>query len=326
MKIQLPLASLLLSTAALAQGATLPECVINCRPMLTEDLAFLCEVVCVTNGVSEDFNLAITNGEPSIPRFTNPNGCSVACPFGDETFEYTSSDTVVLQAGEWLVPGGGFSAAPLSFGSAEFAAVPLVATLSGAGLASLPFVPLGAGSFNSASGFWELPWSTSAFDDPAGYLLRVELFDAFGTPFDAYTIARDPDSCGFFAYGPVGSTGSSANVLSLSGSLGTCPGSTARYTTAGLSGTSAFLILSLDAAQLALLGGTIWVDLAQQVQFTTAPSLGGQAIVDVPIPNVAALVGLAVYGQSGALDGGAPAGVALSNGLRLDLCPCPGTP
>ena len=112
------------------------------------------------------------------------------------------------------------------------------------------------------------------------------------------------------------------NSLQLVGSNGSCPGSTATFTTLGALAPTVIQLLSLDAEQAPFLGGVLWIDPAQQFLVAAVPVVGVGAALDVPIPNSPALVGLSIFAQSAAIEGGAPFGVALSNGVRLGFCPC----
>ncbi|MEM7311262.1 MAG: DNRLRE domain-containing protein [Planctomycetota bacterium] len=80
-------------------------------------------------------------------------------------------------------------------------------------------------------------------------------------------------------------------------------------------------LLSLGEASLDLLGGKVLIDPAQiLLQSTDVPSAGGNSDWILHIPDDGALVGLDVYLQSFAADASQPAGLALSNGLKVTIC------
>ncbi|MEM7305547.1 MAG: hypothetical protein AAF682_02695 [Planctomycetota bacterium] len=309
-------ALLALSGPALAQGGMipLPDCLLQCRPWIAEVTTFDCGVDCVANQVELEFDLAAKSGEPFIPRFSLPGCTSAVCPFGAETFQYVSGANVLLGAGLWEVPGGGWTSSS-SIVQADFYAVELVSVIAENDITQLPWKALPTGVFNPTTLFWETTWDTNDFDDPAGYILRVDLIDSITGPMEAYTIAADLGSCGFHTYGQ-GIGG--ANTLTLDGSAGDCPGSTASFTTKTTTAPVVFTSISLNGALAPFLGGTLFVDVAQEVLVGSAPVLGGSSQLLVPVPPNPGLVGLSVFSQSLAFE---PAGLVFSNGLRLDFCP-----
>ena len=202
----------------------------------------------------------------------------------------------------------------------EFSIVPIVSVMVEQDLALLPWQPLSPAFFEPSFGFWISTWDTATFGDPAGYLLRVEMLDAALGVIDAYTIASDLSSCGFHSYGD-GAGG--ANTLVLEASSGTCPGSTAKLKTSNVNATEAYTIICSDGDFVPLFGGSLFVDPATELFCSSAPVSGSSATLEVPIPPLAGLIGLSVFTQSLSVEAGTPAGFALSNGIRLDFCPCP---
>ena len=126
-------------------------------------------------------------------------------------------------------------------------------------------------------------------------------------------------ACGFSAYG-AGLGG--ANLGSLSSGDTPSIGSTSTLQLTGFNGSGlGLLLLSLQASSLPLFGGTLLVDvstIALQAPLLVSGGAGSSALA---VPFAPGLVGLEVFLQAGVLDASQVAGVALSNGLSLTICP-----
>ncbi|MEZ5966988.1 MAG: hypothetical protein R3F56_24330 [Planctomycetota bacterium] len=97
--------------------------------------------------------------------------------------------------------------------------------------------------------------------------------------------------------------------------------------TGGLGGAPGAALTSLGASNgIPLLGGTVWIDPVQVVlQFPMAlsgpanlPGVGAGAVF-LPLPTSPAVAGLQLYAQALFVDGGAPAGVSMTQGLQVDV-------
>lgn len=129
-------------------------------------------------------------------------------------------------------------------------------------------------------------------------------------------------TCGSSPYSGAGLPGSNVLALDLIGSPSI--GTTVTLRTTGLAPSAVVVwhLLATDDAALPFAGGTLLVDPATLVipPFTIAavpPSL----LVPLPIPADPALTGVTTYWQTAAPDANQPEGLALSNGLRLTVCP-----
>ena len=306
-------------------GATLPECTLQCRPMLAEENIFVCVETCLIDEGTEDFIDGLTAGDPHMPLF-ELQGCDLDCAFGDEIITYSNGDLVDLNVGLWKIPSGGFVPQPSTLVSVQYFVTPLVSTLVQSNPLKLPYTNLGFGQPPSGLGpFATLQWDTTLYDDPAGYLIRAEMFDTVIGFVDAYTVAYDPKACGHFSYGAVtsGAPESITNKLDLQGLQSTCLGQTATYRSQFASSSTTFFLLSMNGTQLPLFGGWVWIDPTQVVQVAAEPTTFGGASYTIQIPTGPSLDGEHVFVQSASFEAATPFGLALSNGVRTELCACP---
>jgi len=309
-----------------AQGTSstqIPDCVLQCRPWFIEQVTIDCETDCLAYEGEIEFDLAAGGGDPYIPRFQAP-GCDASseCPFGAEVFTYQHGNTVLLGAGLWstatkfwLGDGGGVV-------QAEFFIAPVSSVIGVSDMADLEWKQLPQPHFDSATGFWQCAWPTSGYNDPAGYFLRVDMLDSLLGTINAFTMGVDPNGCGFHPYGElIGG----ANQLELTGQGETCPGKTAKFEidAAGTGASEVFTALTIDGDYLPLSIGTVLIGLVPPPINFPAPVVGGQAAFEIQFPSSPLPPGVRLYLQSLAIDSGAPTGFVLSNGLRIDPCPCP---
>jgi hypothetical protein len=83
----------------------------------------------------------------------------------------------------------------------------------------------------------------------------------------------------------------------------------------------ALTLIAGASASLSLYGGTVLIDPTTLVATLGTTIAGGSGVQPVAIPASPGLAGVRVFAQAGQPDPGAPAGLALSNGLELVLCP-----
>lgn len=86
------------------------------------------------------------------------------------------------------------------------------------------------------------------------------------------------------------------------------------------SGTGLLFITGGELA-LPLLGGTLLVDLSSLILNQPFAVANGRGKTCAPIPPNPALVGFTAFGQAAMVDPSQPAGVALSNGVRIPIIP-----
>lgn len=125
-------------------------------------------------------------------------------------------------------------------------------------------------------------------------------------------------SCGYSVYG-VGA--SPANTIALAGSGSGQIGTTASFDATGVTSTFALFFASLAQDNFPAVGGVGLVSLPLTILSASIPSTGGAASWAVPIPQDVALVGLPVFTQAISVDTSQPGGWALSNGVKLIVCP-----
>ncbi len=80
----------------------------------------------------------------------------------------------------------------------------------------------------------------------------------------------------------------------------------------------------MSSSAAPFLGGLAVVDLTTKINTsidTPANLVAGQATWNLDIPDLPALAGVAVYIQALVFDPSQSQGIALSNGLRLVVCP-----
>jgi hypothetical protein len=83
----------------------------------------------------------------------------------------------------------------------------------------------------------------------------------------------------------------------------------------------AWTLIATASASLSLFGGTVLIDPTTLIATLVTTIAGGSGVQPVPIPAAPSLAGARVFAQAGQPDPGAPAGLALSNGLELVVCP-----
>jgi hypothetical protein len=126
-------------------------------------------------------------------------------------------------------------------------------------------------------------------------------------------------SCGVLAYG-VGLGG--ANLAELDTADVPAVGATLALQLEGFQVDGpALTLISAASAHLPLFGGVVLVDPGAVLAAPLTGVTGGAGVQVVPIPADPSLAGARVYAQAGQVDPGAPAGVALSNGLEIVVCP-----
>ncbi|QDU69223.1 FG-GAP repeat domain-containing protein [Engelhardtia mirabilis] len=124
--------------------------------------------------------------------------------------------------------------------------------------------------------------------------------------------------CGYTNYG-VGAGG--ANVLGLAGVGTPAVGGSASLDTTGMVSGTAFLSLAIFDASLPILGGTVLVDPGTQVTTFFVGAVGSTASFSTPLPNDPVLGGVALHFQSFEVDAAQSAGIAMSNGVKMTICP-----
>lgn len=121
--------------------------------------------------------------------------------------------------------------------------------------------------------------------------------------------------CGLTSYGPT--TG--ANVATLSSSDTPSAGQDFDFELSGFQGNgSAVLLISIAESALPLFGGTVVVDITKTLSLNV-PITNGSGTLTQPLP--AGVAGAQIYTQAAMVDLGQPAGLALSQGLKLTVCP-----
>ena len=129
----------------------------------------------------------------------------------------------------------------------------------------------------------------------------------------------DP-GCGITSYGP--STG--ANIATLASPAAAVAGDNLTINATGFNGNGeGMLVISLAQDNSAAFGGTLLVDFGSSIfapqPFTTFPVTNGSGSFVQAVPPSAA--GFTVFAQAAMFDGSQPAGIALTNGLQITVCP-----
>ncbi len=149
-------------------------------------------------------------------------------------------------------------------------------------------------------------WSVEAV--PSQNLIR---FGTYGRGIWDYA----PGTPGFFPYGELRG---GPNVLQLSASAQPLLGSSVTLIVEGAQpGATGFLSVSMAPAETILFGGTVLVDVAQEVfQATLIANSSGVATTQIQIPNNPVLLGAERYLQAAMHDSSQTYGWAMSQGLR----------
>jgi hypothetical protein len=150
-------------------------------------------------------------------------------------------------------------------------------------------------------------------DGSLWFVATVE--DGLGTAVDQGFFRIHP--CGWSTYG-VGV--SPVNVLDLSGDGSTSIGGVFLAVTSGVTGSATATGISLGEAALPLFGGVALISPVTLITVVVTVPVGGTATQPVPIPPQVSLIGVDTYFQSAADDGTMPAGIALSNGMKVTIC------
>lgn len=176
----------------------------------------------------------------------------------------------------------------------------------------------------SENGAWRFDPSTETWEDilgaeapintywtceavPSQNLVR---FGTYGRGIWDYHL----NSPGYFPYGELLG---GANVLELSSDAPPLAGKpTTLVVKDGLPNAGGAVVLSLQKAELPVLGGTLLVNPQGMVLFPVSTGGDGTATLTFTLPGNPGLAGMEIYFQAGLEDGGQPQGVALSNGLR----------
>ncbi len=128
--------------------------------------------------------------------------------------------------------------------------------------------------------------------------------------------------CGFTTYGPSAGSAKAADSLGLVGTGSPSLGGTATIVATGLkNAASSSLLVSLSPGSQPFLGGTLLVGLSGFLAVVPLPTFQGESSLSIPIGTDPLYAGITLYFQAAAADPSQIAGVALSNGLRLTLCP-----
>ena len=126
-------------------------------------------------------------------------------------------------------------------------------------------------------------------------------------------------ACGATTYG---FEAGGANVLTMTGSGSLQGGTNATLDLLGLKHEVGIFGLSYASANVPAFGGTLLIDFAKlHVPTQVVAASGGAASWTVAIPANPAFVGLSGYAQAAGQDFDQPGGWALSNGVRLTICP-----
>jgi hypothetical protein len=125
-------------------------------------------------------------------------------------------------------------------------------------------------------------------------------------------------SGGFDGYG---AGQGAANVIALTGGGSTQLGGTFEASSAGVPADSVVTLVAFGPDHAQDFGGRVWIDLARVLLALPAPADAGTATVAIALPAEPAFLGYSVFLQSYALSASPGAGLALSNGLQLTLCP-----
>ena len=129
-----------------------------------------------------------------------------------------------------------------------------------------------------------------------------------------------PPGCGLTQYGP--NTG--ANVASISSPDSPVAGSPFTFELSGFNGNgTGLLVIATAQANQSGFGGTLLVNLQSSVlgagNYFNIPIVGGSGSHTMTIPSSA--VGVTVYTQAAMLDGSQPAGLAMTDGMQILVCP-----
>ena len=117
-----------------------------------------------------------------------------------------------------------------------------------------------------------------------------------------------------------GTGASPANYMAISGTGSTQIGNAFQVVTSGVTQAGVLVVTSLNQVNQPAFGGVMLADyFSPLLPLTFAASVGGTATMPGFIPNNPALVGLNVYFQSGIGDASLPGGIALSDGLQLNV-------
>ncbi len=128
-----------------------------------------------------------------------------------------------------------------------------------------------------------------------------------------------PPSCDV---SPFGTTLGGANVAELSSATAPVVGGTVVLDLGGFAGSGvALLALASQAAELAGLGGTVLISPTHLVASFAVAITAGTGSQGVPVPSDPALAGALVFAQAGMPDPAQPAGVALTHGVAIAVCP-----
>jgi len=124
--------------------------------------------------------------------------------------------------------------------------------------------------------------------------------------------------CGWAQYGMAASP---VNTMLLDGGGSTSSGATFQFQVSSVPGAVALTFVSADSASLPLFGGVALVNPFSLLLNLTALASGGTASSALTIPLDPAFVGISFYAQTAGDDLAQPLGLALSNGLRVTICP-----
>ncbi|MFT4710488.1 MAG: plastocyanin [Planctomycetota bacterium] len=117
-----------------------------------------------------------------------------------------------------------------------------------------------------------------------------------------------------------GTGASAANYMSIAGVGGPNLGDLFSVVTSGVTGAGVLQLTSLVQTNTPAFGGIMLADFTNPLlALTFFPAVGGVSTFNAFVPNDPVLVGLNVYFQSGFPDAGLPGGVALSDGLQLNI-------
>jgi hypothetical protein len=127
-----------------------------------------------------------------------------------------------------------------------------------------------------------------------------------------------PLSCGWSNYG---NGAGAANILDVTGGGSASLGGVFQITTTGITGSVSVTAIGFAASSFPALGGTGLIDVFQFYGYFVNPATAGTSTMNLALPTNPTLAGLEVFFQTFAPDASQIEGWALSNGLKLEVCP-----
>ncbi|QDU83877.1 FG-GAP repeat protein [Planctomycetes bacterium Pla163] len=139
-------------------------------------------------------------------------------------------------------------------------------------------------------------------------------------PSGTVSVFTNQARCGAFAYG-LGLGGATTAQIGLSGVPAL--GSEVQFVMSGFAGNAAALFaFSAAPAELGgFLGGTLLVDPSSLGPISLVQVTGGTGSLGLLVPSDPSFLGLTLFAQGAAFDGGGPEGWTLTHGLEVVTCP-----